>query len=49
MGDGSVPLLSCCVPYLYFDAFIFKIDGFGGELYSDSGFALVGELILFEA
>jgi hypothetical protein len=49
IGDGSKSLLPCGIPNLIFDDSALIIDGFCCEFYSDSGFGIHAEDIIYEA
>lgn len=48
-GDGAVTFLACRVPDLGFDGFGIDLDGAGGELDADGGFAVEVEFVAGES
>ncbi len=47
--DGAVAFLARCVPDLGFDGFGIDLDGAGGELDADGGFAVEVEFVAGES
>ena len=49
IGDGPESLLTGRIPNLVLDCFVFKVNSFGGELYTNSRFGIHGERVLYES